>query len=85
MGPSVHLTLTLINFRIYAGEDREAIFSKAALEVHLRRQEIQVLSIQHNLVLFLTSTWAPTRPLVLALTLTLQASRHTPNVCHPIF
>ena len=69
--PSIHLTLTLINFRIYVGEDCEAIFSKAALEVHLRRQEIQVLSIRHNLILFLTSTRAPTRPSVLALTLTL--------------
>lgn len=75
--PIVHLTLTLINFRIYVGEDCEAIFSKTALKVHLRRQEVQVLYIQHHLVLFLTSTWAPSVP---ALTLTLQAPKQIPDI-----
>lgn len=43
-GPSAHPSLTLINFRIDVGEDCEAICSKTALKVHLRRPKSSCLS-----------------------------------------
>lgn len=46
--PPTHPTLTLIDFRIYVGENCEVISSKTAFKVHLRRQEIQLLTIQYH-------------------------------------
>lgn len=72
--PPARPTLTLIDFRIYVGENCEVICSMTTFKVHLRRQEVQLLTIQHHLsVPFLTSTWAPILPAVPALSLTLQA------------
>lgn len=42
--PPAYPTLTLIDFRIYVGENCEVICSKTAFEVHLRRQKPSTIS-----------------------------------------